>query len=182
MVYLLIVCDRINLHSFVWSQKSPEADVEIQVFLEECASKPSLVWLCYRTLEFPPSVKNPVLDHYSCIKCCDLIGWWQGCKSDTSLQVSDISLQDFDISRATSLWPEDSYTKLYDLKLLDVVYVCDLEDLRAVIEPLLCSRSYIEPSEAHNYKPPVCSQDAHVKYNIITCWNIACQWIQWLTK
>ena len=40
----------------------------------------------------------------------------------------------------TSLWPDDSLTKQYDLSLLDTV----LEDLKPLTEPLLRSGFYIE--------------------------------------
>ena len=52
------------------------------------------------------------------------------------------------------IWPEDSHIKLYDLGT--VIILCDLEDLKTLIEPSLCSRFYIQSFSLLNriYKPP----------------------------
>ena len=62
-----------------------------------------------------------------------------GARAITILHIKHL-VQVFDII-PTSLWPEDSHTKLYYLNLLDIVYsvlcdfvfLCDLEDLRPLI-------------------------------------------------
>ena len=70
---------------------------------------------------------------------------------DSHLQASDSHLQDFH-SHLQVLPSGSSNT---DLNLLDMhclvgFYICDLEDLRALIEPSLRSGFYIEPFSLPN--------------------------------
>ena len=99
-------------------------------FMSPTVSLCTLTWICYN------------LDHWqSCNKYCNVIGHWQ----------VSLYLQDFH-GHLQGLPSGSSNTKVYDLVRHCLVGFYDLEDLRALIEPLLRSGFYIESFSLLNHR------------------------------